>query len=29
MQFHTEISFHAMQLTDWAHARLRSAQTCA
>lgn len=27
MQFHTEISFHAMQLTDWAYARLRSAQT--
>ncbi len=29
MQFHTEISYHAMQLTHWAHARLRSAQTCA
>ncbi len=29
MQFHTEISYHAMQLTHGAHARLRSAQTCA
>lgn len=29
VQFHTEISYHAMQLTDHAYARLRSARTCA
>jgi hypothetical protein len=29
VQFHTEISFHAMGLTHWAYARLRSARTCA
>jgi hypothetical protein len=29
VQFHTEISYHAMQLADQGYARLRSARTCA